>query len=189
MTLQWVWPVLQASFIALTIAVSDPTVVPNTFIPAHLSVLITAADVVGSRRSLSLLASAYEPDGSSEISRVPPRPGFLATCFRSAVAAAWVFKRIRSVHNCLKASFCLQTGKDFTTHLQMDAWYRKYGPVYKLFFGKQPIVVITGRDEPVHQVCACFLSQYDLYRMLQACSPCFQPKLCKLVLVLQIQIS
>lgn len=39
---------------------------------------------------------------------------------------------------------CMQLGTRFGIHLTLEQWYRQYGPIYKFFLGRAPVVVVTG---------------------------------------------
>lgn len=38
----------------------------------------------------------------------------------------------------------MQLGARFGIHLTLEQWYRQYGPIYKFFLGRAPVVVVTG---------------------------------------------
>ena len=39
----------------------------------------------------------------------------------------------------------MQLGAIHGMHLKLEDWYRKYGPIYKFFLGRAPVVVVTGQ--------------------------------------------
>lgn len=40
-------------------------------------------------------------------------------------------------------------------HLMLESWYRQYGPLYKFFLGRAPIVVVTGQHSYYHNWQSC----------------------------------
>ena len=52
---------------------------------------------------------------------------------------------------------CVQLGTKFGIHLTLEQWYRQYGPIYKFFLGKTPVVVVTGILHSL-QLCATLRS-------------------------------
>ena len=55
------------------------------------------------------------------------------------------------------ACMCVQLGTKFGIHLTLEQWYRQYGPIYKFFLGKTPVVVVTGILHSL-QLCATLKS-------------------------------
>ena len=45
---------------------------------------------------------------------------------------------------------CVQLGTRFGIHVTLEKWYRQYGPCYKFFLGRAPVVVVTGASEVYH---------------------------------------
>lgn len=83
--------------------------------------------------------------------------------------SSWIFGNLLQVSDCCCKSedmghLCaashhfdscaLQISKDFTSHLQLEEWYHQYGPVFKIYLGRAPVVVITGTNGM-----ACLCSQ------------------------------
>jgi len=54
----------------------------------------------------------------------------------------------------------MQLGARFGIHLTLEQWYRQYGPIYKFFLGRAPVVVVTGtHNSKAQQICT---AQYVL---------------------------
>ncbi|KAL3152434.1 hypothetical protein ABBQ32_001484 [Trebouxia sp. C0010 RCD-2024] len=50
----------------------------------------------------------------------------------------------RLLHGCF--GNLSQLGARFGIHLTLEQWYRQYGPIYKFFLGRAPVVVVTDPD-------------------------------------------
>ncbi|KAL3142384.1 hypothetical protein ABBQ38_002720 [Trebouxia sp. C0009 RCD-2024] len=54
-----------------------------------------------------------------------------------------------------------QLGARFGIHLTLEQWYRQYGPIYKFFLGRTPVVVVTD-PELLKQLCTkSFMKFHD----------------------------
>lgn len=81
---------------------------------------------------------------------------------------------------------CVQLGTKFGIHLTLEQWYRQYGPIYKFFLGKTPVVVVTGILNSL-QLCATLesmivpmLLQMPTYRRKEPLG-CMHGNACKCV--------
>lgn len=43
----------------------------------------------------------------------------------------------------------MQLNVPFDSHIAINRWARQYGPLYKIFVGRTPVIIITGE----HVVC------------------------------------
>ena len=70
------------------------------------------------------------------------------------------------VAGSMTSCMCVQLGTRFGIHLALEHWYRQYGPIYKFFLGRTPVVVVTGKFYSL-QDCA---TPYQ--RLYQCCCKC-----------------
>lgn len=73
----------------------------------------------------------------------PPPSWIFGNVLQVCQRSLWLWVSC-SAARCIQCVIALQLGKDFTSHLQFEKWYKKYGPVYKIYFGRTPVVVVTG---------------------------------------------
>lgn len=143
MTAAWAWYALQALFIAIAASVRF----------RRCSVLLLCAVTSYCYQTgvlyLQLAVYVWNLQNTWHLRKMqgPPPSWIFGNVLQVCQRSIWLWV-LRGAAHCIQCVIALQLGKDFTSHLQFEKWYKKYGPVYKIYFGRTPVVVVTGM--PVH---------------------------------------
>ena len=63
------------------------------------------------------------------------------------------------------AVLLVQLGSRHGIHLKLESWYREYGPIYKFYLGRAPIVVVTGQQTQ-KLICSHMQNGLQLFKLL-----------------------